>query len=109
MARNDSNLSFSSAFRYQRVFDSGSFDSSTTSSITHDLGYRPFVRIAAQYSDGSFGNVSNAGQTPYGSASAKLSIFYTVGTTDIQFTVFDNTFSGDSATIYYKIYADSQT
>lgn len=108
MARDDTKLAFSSAYRYPRLFMEGKeLGASGTVTITHNLGYRPFVKVAAEYSDGSFGNVSNAGETPYGNANVNMSIFITIGENDLEILAFDNTISGDTVDLYYRIYEET--
>lgn len=108
MSRNDDKLAFSSDYRYQRVVQRGAVIAlGTSQAITHNLGYKPFVRVAAEYPDGDYGTVSNAGQTPYGTAGGAISVTYTVSDTQLTIAALDNTFGGQTANVYYKIYADA--
>lgn len=113
MAVDNNKLAFSSNFRYPRVVLRGNFTSGSTGgtpvTVAHGLGYIPMVRAAAEYSDGDYGTVSNAGETPYGNAGAAMSIFVTADANNVEFTIFDNTFGGDTVTVYYKVYAEEVT
>lgn len=97
------NFTFNTDFNYTKLFASGLADiTSSTQTITHDLGYRPQVEvwfelatIAGQYEREYLG-IANPGDTFYNAV-------YVTNTT-VQFR--KGTGGGQSNKYYYRIYLD---
>lgn len=97
---------FATPFRYIYVHDRGSVTlADDTATIPHNLGYKPYVKLAGIYPNGQYGSVANNGTV----LDTDMSVLLFVSATDIQIEVFDNTFGSRSMTVFYKIYAEALT
>ncbi len=116
MATDPGKLSFDSAYRYERIAIKSSVPfsvagggfGSTTVTIPHNLGYRPYVRSWYTYGSGkTFELFAGTGSFNIDGNSAQISNSNTTTTT---FVVFIENFglAAISGTIYYRIYAEPQ-
>lgn len=118
MARDDSKLAFSSAFRYMRVHMKGSLAVTTngsSKSVTHSLGYLPYTQIFVDYPDvtGLHPIYPALGLTSaqFDTIGSEYDVFPDITASSLTISV-DNDFDfGDSTVVnvYYRIYAEPQT
>lgn len=111
-----SKLSFSSAFRYERVVKkssktfnvAGGGFANTTVTIPHNLGYRPYVKAKYSFGDGKYFDLfAGPGSFNLDGNGAQIS---NANADTINYTIFIENFGGPaiSGTIYYRIYAEPQ-
>lgn len=113
-----SKLSFTSKFRYEHIALKGHADftvaagtgSTTTVTITHDLGYKPYYKARYTYGSGKYFSLF-AGTSSYdidGNMGEVVSVSVTDTALIIVMSNFDisNPISG---TIYYRIYAEPES
>lgn len=113
-------LNFDSRVNYQKVYLNDTVDlsvanpnSSTSTTITHGLGYIPNVRVWFTNADGRISTaISDAGGSnlyPVTTAYANRSCFYTVNSNSLIITFSRGVTAGTTrtTTVYYRIYLDT--
>ena len=112
----DSDLAFSTKFRYMRVHKKGWLlqQAPVNKNVEHGLPYRPYIQVYADIGDGKlipvYRNFSNSGDPasdPYFVEQSQLELTVQVDDTYVNFSSYDNT-APPSRTIkfYLKIYAE---
>lgn len=113
-------LAFDSRVNYQKIYIDGSVpltvatpSSSTSTKITHGLGYIPNVRVWFTNGDGNIStavtDAAGSNLYPVTTAYTQQSCFYTVNSNTLVLTYSRGVTSGTtrSTTVYYRIYLDA--
>lgn len=107
-----SNLLFSSNANYLKTFTEGSTSFSLSSgasdsaTVSHDLGYVPFIKFYTQGDDGLFRNADTS-TTSESSGTYILINSIIITSTNFTIAVTNTDFSNSrDLTVYYKIYYD---
>lgn len=112
MARDDSKLAFSSAFRYQRIHMKGTVNVTTASSFTtsvnvdHDLGYVPFVRLYVNYPD-----LTGLRRAELFAYDTEYIVTHEITSTQLKLGITNDFDFADTTVVpfYYRIYAEPQS
>lgn len=111
-----SKISFSSAYRYERVVLKGSvgfnlpgsFFGITTVTVTHNLGYKPYFKARYTYGNGKYYDLyPGAGSFNIDGNSGQVDNVYP-DSTNLVIEMANFGIPAISGTIYYRMYAEAQ-